>query len=129
MNAVSLFIAEQPEINRAILSRLQQLILASAPQLEEKLSYRIPFYYYFGRLCYLNPHRQGVDIGFCRGFELSNEQGLLEAKDRKEVKTITYRTPDVIAERPLREILQEALLLNEWHFKNKKSAQYNQYKL
>jgi hypothetical protein len=129
MNAVSLFIAEQPENNLAILSRLQQLILASAPQLEEKLSYGIPFFYYLGRLCYLNTHRHGVDIGFCRGFELSNEQELLEARDRVEVKTITYQSPDAIAESPLREILQEALLLNEWHFKNKKSGQFNQYKL
>ena len=120
MSAVNLFIAEQPEVNRAILERLQHIILASAPQLEEKLSYRVPFYYYLGRLCYLNPHRRGVDIGFCRGFELSNEQGLLAAKDRTEVKTITYGTVAAIAEKPLREILQEALLLNEWHCRNKK---------
>jgi hypothetical protein len=121
MNAVNLFIAEQPEVNRAILKRLQHIILASAPQLEEKISYCIPFYYYFGRLCYLNPHRQGVDVGFCRGFELSDEQELLEAKDRTEVKTITYGTVAAIAERPLREILQEALLLNEWHYRHKKT--------
>ena len=122
MNAVSLFIAEQPEVNRAILKRLQHIILASAPQLEEKISYRIPFYYYFGRLCYLNPHRRGVDIGFCRGFELSDEQEMLEAKDRTEVKTITYGTVAAIAERPLREILQEALLLNEWHYRHRKTT-------
>ena len=125
MNAVSLFIAEQPEANQAILLRLQKIILASAPQLEEKLSYHIPFYYYLGRLCYLNPRQQSVDIGFCRGFELSNEQRLLEAKDRAEVKTITYSSVAEIVEKPLREILQEALLLNEWHFRNKRNSAFN----
>ena len=125
MNAVSSFIAEQPEPNRAILLRLQRIILASAPQLEEKISYRVPFYFYLGRLCYLNPHKRGVDIGFCRGFELSNEQGLLQAKDRVEIKTITYTSAVEIDEKPLREILQEALLLNEWHYRNKRKKDFN----
>jgi hypothetical protein len=123
MTEVSLFIAEQPEENRAILYRLQRIILDSAPQIEEKLSYKIPFYYYYGRLCYLNPHRHGVDIGFCRGFALANETGLLESKNRAEVKTITYPAADTIAEKPLREILQEALIVNEWYIQNKKANQ------
>ncbi|GEO03893.1 hypothetical protein AAE02nite_15570 [Adhaeribacter aerolatus] len=120
MTAVDLFIAEQTEANQSILLRLQNIILSSAPQLEEKISYRVPFYFYFGRLCYLNPLRQGVAIGFCRGFELSDEQGLMEAKDRKEIKTITYKNIAAIDERVLREVLQEALVLNEWHYRNKK---------
>jgi hypothetical protein len=121
MDAVSLFISEQPESHRRMLLRLRQMLLAAGPHhLEERLSYNIPFYYYYGRLCYLNPHRSGVDLGFCRGSKLSNEQGLLGEKGRVAVRSITYRTEAEIDEPALREMVQEALLLNELQYNSGK---------
>jgi hypothetical protein len=45
------------------------------------------------------------------GGKLSNE-GLLKEEERVEVRSITYRTEAEIDEPALREMVQEALLLN-----------------
>lgn len=90
--------------------------------MQEKLSYKIPFFYYHGALCYLNPTKEGVDIGFTKGYELSNTSGLLEAKGRKQVRTITFHSVAEVEENEeaLRQLLNEAAILNEYHFRQKK---------
>lgn len=122
MNASQEYILQQPENYRPIFNKLRQIILQSAPGIEEKIRFGIPFFDYFGWMCYLSPlkNNNGVYIAFLRGFELSNEQGILEAGKRTMVKSITYNSAKAIQEKPLREIIQEALLLNEEHFKTRK---------
>ena len=90
--------------------------------MEQQLNFGIPFYYHFGWMCYLSPYKKnnGVYIAFIRGFELSDEQKLSEIKRRKQIKSISYQDVKDINEAILREIIQEALLLNEEHFKEKK---------
>jgi len=66
---------------------------------------------YFGKI---HPIK-GLEIGFLRGFQLSNEQGLLEAKGRKFIHGITL--VDIndlkLKETAFLEVLQEALILDE----------------
>jgi hypothetical protein len=79
-----------------------------------KIRFKIPFYYQKSWLCYLNPIKpDGVELAFLRGNELSNEQGLLEAKDRKQVYGITFRKVIEIPDDLVNEIIQEALLLDQ----------------
>ena len=104
--------------------RLRQLILDAAPFIEEKFEYHICIYYRYSWVFYLtwNPKRAEVDLGFNRGFELSNEQGLLEAKKRKVVKTIAFQTLSDVNQKQeaLKEIIQEAILLDEIAHQQKK---------
>ena len=44
---------------------------------------------------------------------LSNEQGLLELENRKEIGTITFHRPEEIDLDAVREILYEAILVDE----------------
>jgi hypothetical protein len=58
---------------------------------------------------------KAVEVCFVKGFHLSNESGLLDAKDRKLIKGISFKNLEDYEqkEEAFLEILQEAILLNE----------------
>ncbi len=114
MDAVSLFILDQEEPQQEVLAFLHDLIVAQFPELEAKIRYKIPFYYRKSWICYLNPTKGGkVEFAFIRGNELSNEQGLLDFRGRKQVGGITIGSVSEIPVEPLLEVLAEAVLLDE----------------
>ncbi len=89
-------------------------LLTSLPQVTDKIRYTVPFYVRKSPICYLNPLKNGgVELVFIRGNELSNEQGLLDLKGRKQVAGVSYFAVSDIREEPLLEVLQEALLVDE----------------
>lgn len=112
MEQVLYFLEQQSAGQRVILQQLRQLILDAAPQIEESIKWKIPFYSCQGLLCYLNPLPGGVALGFCRGALLSNEQGLLSG-DGKEVRLLFLPTGSSLPLAEIRQLLQEAILLNE----------------
>lgn len=62
----------------------------------------------------MNPGKNGsVELAFTRGNELSNGQGLLEDKGRKQVKSIAFTTRSEIPEQMMREVIHEAIILDE----------------
>ncbi|MBL0742050.1 DUF1801 domain-containing protein [Chryseolinea lacunae] len=117
--SVRSFITEQPSPQREIMTILRSWIMDLGPHTQEKISYSIPYFHFYGQLCYLNPVKDGVDLGFNKGYELSNDEGLLETKGRKHVKSITFYSVAELEEREdaLRHLLNEAAILNEYRFK------------
>lgn len=98
---------------RQLLAYLHDL-LATQLGLEAKIRYRIPFYYRYSWICYLNPvPNEGVELAFTRGNELSNAQGLLSSAGRKQVYGIVLHDPATVSEAALLEVLNEAILLDE----------------
>jgi hypothetical protein len=112
MEQVLHFLERQSAEQRAILQQLRQLILEAAPQVEEAIKWKIPFYCCQGLLCYLNPQPEGVVLGFCRGAQLSNDQGLLTGEG-KEVRLLFLPSGSPLPLPEIRQLLQEAILLNE----------------
>lgn len=113
MNAVLDFIYEHEGRQREVLLFLHELMM-SYPTITCKIRYRIPFYYRKTWICYLNPRKNNtVDFCFVRGNELSNEQGILEANDRKQVRSLTFESVEEIPVEVLEEIIQEAILLDD----------------
>lgn len=113
MNTCLNFIHQYPNPQKEAMLYLHELI-TGFPGVTDKITYKIPFYYRKSWLCYLNPTKNNaVELGFTRGAELSNEQGLLQAKGRKQVSSITFASVKQIPHEILLEILQEALLLDE----------------
>ncbi|MCI5054711.1 MAG: DUF1801 domain-containing protein [Flavobacteriales bacterium] len=107
------FIYQFEDDQREIMLYLHTLLTENL-NLTEKMRYKIPFYFGKSWICYLNPDKKGnVEFAFVRGNELSNEQGLLENKDRKQVYSITFSKLQDIPEDTLLEVLQEAILLDE----------------
>jgi len=97
------------------MSVLRRWILDLGPHAQEKISYTVPFFYFYGPLCYLNPAAEGVDLSFTKGSKLSNDQKLLEKKNRKTVASIRFHSLAEVEEHEeqIRQILNEAAILNQ----------------
>ena len=112
MNAALDYIWELEGDQREIALFLHELII-SFPEIQPRIRFKIPFYYRKSWICYLNPVKnKGIELAFTRGNELSNAQGILQSKGRKQVYGITYYKFKDIQEEPLLETLQEAILLD-----------------
>lgn len=113
MEAVLAYIEEQDMPNRQIMMRLHDIFMA-VPDVICKIRYKVPMYYRMSWLCYLNPQKKGgVEWVLLRGNELSNFQGVLEARGRSQVKGIIYQEVSEIEEEIVREIFMEAIILDE----------------
>jgi len=98
---------------REIMLHFHNLFTADL-NLTGKMRFKIPFYYGKTWICYLNPIKEkGIELAFIRGNELSNDQGLLQKKGRKQVAGIDFFKVKDINMKILNEIIQEALILDE----------------
>ena len=62
----------------------------------------------------MNPtNNKTIEFAFVRGNELSNEQGLLDSKGRKQVYSVEFKQVKDIPQQTINEIIQEAILLDE----------------
>jgi hypothetical protein len=122
MNEVQDYIASQRPFHKEMMSVLRRWILDLGPHTTEKISYKIPFFYFYGPLCYLNPTPDGVDLSFVNGKKLSNNQKLLEDKNRKAVASMRLHSLAELEEHEeqVRQILNEAAILNQYLYKVKK---------
>ena len=113
MSTVEDYIYSREDNQQEILLYFHNLLI-SFPGVTSKIRFKIPFYYQKTWVCYLNPLKNGgISLCFLRGYELSNEQGLLESKGRKQVTSIDFSSANDIPEKEIREIVNEALLLDE----------------
>jgi uncharacterized protein YdhG (YjbR/CyaY superfamily) len=60
--AVDAYIAAAPKGVQPMLRQLREAIKSVAPEAEEKISYRMPFYAFHGRLIYFAAHRDHVGM-------------------------------------------------------------------
>lgn len=76
---------------RPIAEALRDVILSVAPGVTEAFKYRVPFYYIAGKpLCYLNLHRNGIDLGFWNGHRLNDDDGMFEDRGKKMVRHLHF---------------------------------------
>ncbi|MBL8016592.1 MAG: DUF1801 domain-containing protein [Ignavibacteria bacterium] len=88
-------------------------LLTKDLNLTEKIRFKIPFYFSRSWICYLNPLKNGkVEFAFVRGNELSNSQGILDSKGRKQVYSIEFENVSEIPVMVVNEIIHEAILLD-----------------
>ena len=89
MNPVEEYILRQREPFQSMMLYVREVIKHAVPEVEEKFSYRIPFYHYKGKpMLYLNVLKgtNYLDIAFMRGTILQNE--FPEMKDYNNRKTV-----------------------------------------
>lgn len=118
---VTEFILHRNPVEKEILTVLRSWILDLGPHCSEKISYKIPFYYFYGPICYLNPREGGVELSFAKGYQLSDESGLLERRNRKQVCSIQFQSVAELEEHEeeIRQLLNQAAILNEYLYKRK----------
>jgi uncharacterized protein YdhG (YjbR/CyaY superfamily) len=126
MEDVAEFIAGLDPGEKTIVNRLRNLILDTDPRLQEKLSYGVPYFFHNRRVCFIWPashfpcsedkrkeYTEKVQLGFCYGNFLSNEQGMLLAEGRKQVYLMKFTSPSEINDQIIREIVMEAVMVDD----------------
>jgi uncharacterized protein YdhG (YjbR/CyaY superfamily) len=137
MKEVESLLAELAGDEKIIVSGVRNLILESDPRIGEKLSYGVPYFFHHRAICFLwpiskqpknypppAPEREKVIFGFCYGNLLSNDQGLLQLENRKQVSIIKLYSPKDIQEQKFREIIQEAIIIDDQFAKRKKTKHH-----
>ncbi|ADR22327.1 hypothetical protein MATR_00310 [Marivirga tractuosa] len=121
MGNVEDFISQLENDQKEIMLYFHEL-LAHQLELEDRIRFKIPFYYHKSWVCYLNPiKKNAVELAFLFGQELSNQQGLLEANGRKQVAGIRFSKVEEIPVDLVYEVIQEALMLDEMKYNKRKS--------
>jgi len=105
---------EGPE--KLITEELRRITLSALPDIQERLSYNVPFYSRFKRICYIWPASipwgglksgDGVAFGFCQGDKIRHG-GYLETGTRKYVRIRRYQSLKEIDSALLVDLLAEA---------------------
>lgn len=129
MESVEDFILNLPSDERILVTKLRMLLFEIEPRFREKLSYGVPYYSRHRRVCFiwpssapLGPTNAKVSFGFCFANLLSNVQGILLSEGRKQVHIVRYSSIKEIDETVLREIILEAILVDDLAFSKKKKT-------
>jgi hypothetical protein len=107
------YIESLPDAKREIAEELRELIFTTVPRVQEKLSFKIPFYHYFGMFCYMNEVKDGIDLVFCRGKDLVFAWPQLQQKERVIMAGVTITHKKDIARYNLEALLIGAAAWNE----------------
>ncbi|MBL7701957.1 MAG: DUF1801 domain-containing protein [Ferruginibacter sp.] len=110
---VDSYIGSLSDTQQAIAENVRRILFSLVPGIQEKLSFKIPFYHYFGMFCYINAIPNGIDVGLCRGKDLIDEFPSLELKGRAIVATVSLHSVKDIKHKGIREIIIAAALWNE----------------
>ena len=102
------YIESLPDEKREIAEQVRELILSVIPNVQEKLSFKIPFYHYHGMFCYINEVKDGIDLGLCRGKDLVDVLPQLEQGKRVMVASVIIRNKKEIRSKQIEEVLLTA---------------------
>lgn len=92
---------------------LREKLMNAAPGVEEAFKWKVPFYSYYGALCFINRTKKGVEIGFVHGNEIEETFGLLEDRGTKQVRHLPISNQAQLLTEEFDIILQQALIVNE----------------
>ncbi len=112
---VDLYLKHTPKLLRDLMIEVRAIIWKTMPDVEESIKFTVPFYSRHGLLCYLSPlkKKDGIYIGFAKGYLMSDESGIFTGKNLKYIRHIEFRKSSDIKKKMLREYLEEAMMLNE----------------
>jgi len=110
-NPVEHFIDKLPPHQKSLAHRVRTIVLDAIPEIDEGMKWKIPFYSFNGILCFINPVKEHIVLGFCNGAQLSDEHKLLSGSGRA-VKHVVIRKAGDIQKKKLRNLLHEAMLYN-----------------
>jgi hypothetical protein len=89
--------------HKAMVTVLKELVYHAIPDIKEKLSWNVPFFYKKKTICFIWPGsipwgkktKNGVEFGFTKGY-LMKPNSYLEKGNRKQIHLKTYYTVDQI---------------------------------
>jgi hypothetical protein len=117
-----------PEDELKIFTLLRKIVFHCIPDIEEKISYNVPFYRRHFNICYIWPSSvqwgnvklSGVQFGFNKGYLMQDEINWLEKGNRKQVYCKTFHSVKEIDIELLKTYIFEAAYTDENISKKKK---------
>lgn len=109
--SVEAFMAELEGWQREAAEQLRRLVKLAAPEATEALKWSQPVFQANGPFCYIQSHSNHLNIGFWRGVDLTDEQGLLEGSGAK-MRHLKIHEAQPIPEEALQAFVQQAYQLN-----------------
>ena len=113
MNPVAVYINKQKEPYQSIMLYVRSVLLKSHQDINERISYGIPFFYYKKRpLCYLNilKGRTYVDLVFMHGVLLEKEfPELRDDNQRKKVRSLQLPNIGSLNEKRCQEMIFKSI--------------------
>ena len=116
------FLEDLSQNDRDIVLKLREIIYTTLPNVKEKFSYNVPYYYLKKNICFIWPGSvlwgnqrsyNGVRFGFSQGYLLEDPEGYLEHGNRKQVFTKDYLTASDIDVNRLKYFLNQARNLDK----------------
>jgi hypothetical protein len=115
------FLSYLPDDEEVIVEYLRNIVLECIPDVREKLSYNVPYYYRHSRICFIWPSsvpwgnvpQYGVQLGFCNGNLLTDDDHYLEKGRRKKVYIKTFAEKSEIDVNLIKAYLYEAVEIDE----------------
>lgn len=115
MNPIEQHIINQKEPYQSIMLYIRSVIVRTLPEIDEKFSYKIPFYHHNKKpMCYLNvlKNTNYVDIGFVQGIFLQERYPQLKNDSkRKQVRSLQVKSLEDFDELQFVQILKDAAKL------------------
>ena len=115
MNPVEQYLYHQKDPYQSIMLYVRSVILKTLPKIEEKYSYKIPFYHHNKKpMCYLNILKgtSYVDVAFVQGVFLQDKYPQLKNNNnRKQVRSIQVKSLEDFDELIFAALLKEAAVL------------------
>ena len=105
---VDAFVAKTEPPVRNLVKGLRQLVLDTAPELQEAVKWSFPTYTLQGNVCNIVPYTKHVILGFFRGTDLADPRGLLEGTG-KNLRHVKVRVPKDIGRPAVRALIREAV--------------------
>jgi hypothetical protein len=107
---VDAYIADQPESLADRLRELRAIIREEAPDAVESIKWGHPNWEIDGNVCYVSAFTEHVNLGFFRGADLEDPNGLLEGTGKK-LRHVKVRPGEPLPEDRIRTLLREAFEL------------------
>jgi len=116
------FLEFLPPDERIITDKLRSLVLDTLPEIEERLSFNVPYYRLKKDICFIWPASvlwgkiktyEGVRFGFTYGYLFQDETHYFQLGNRKQVTYHDFRSPREIDTENIRSLLFEAAIVDE----------------
>ena len=110
---VDQYIESLPEEKQELCEYIRQLIFENVHGVEERFSYKLPVYHYFGMFMFMNNTKEGIDIAFMRGKDLLEAFPQLEPKDRAIIASVCIKNKKDIVKYDIPQMIITAAAWNQ----------------
>ena len=114
MNPINDYIFKQEEPYQSIMIYVRSIIVKALPEVQEKFSYRIPFFMHENKpMIYFNVLKgtDFVDIAFVQGILLEEKYSKLKNyNNRKQVRSLQIKSIEEIDEFMLMQLIKDAAI-------------------